>query len=236
MAARFTLIFITFFSLNCQAEKYHLVSIACLFEQQVGELVLPAIYNKLGIDITITAMPGNRAMLETVSGRKDGEIMRIWSYGIEHTETIRIPTPYYQLETMAFFRQGEAINLKTAADLARYSVLKVRGVKHTNNITKGLSDIYDYDDTESMMRALQRNSVALTHITDGQFAIRKAGLKGIVQLEAPLATFPLFHYVHRKNSHLVERLNKAIVEMKQSGELKRLILKAEQEVFQRLEC
>jgi hypothetical protein len=234
MIARYPLILFILLGLPSQAEEYHLVSIAGLYEQQVGELIIPQIYKKLGIDIPITALPGKRAVLETVSGRKDGEIMRIWSYGIEHPETIRVPTPYYQLETMGFFKDGTNIDVKSAQDLARYSVRKVRGVKHTNTITAGLKSVYDYDDTESMLLALSssRNAIALTHTADGIYAINKFALEGIKLIDEPLARFPLFHYLHKKNAHLVEKVDRVIREMKGSGELDKLIEQAERQVFQ----
>lgn len=233
MIARYCLLLFVFLSLLSQAEGYDLVSIEGLYEQQVGELILPVIYKKLGLDVTITAMPGKRAMLETVSGRKDGEIMRIWSYGIEHPETLRVPTPYYQLETVAFYKEGADVDVASTKDLANYSILKVRGVKHTNNITVGLTSVYDYDDTASMLRALDtsRNSIALTHSADGLFSISKHKLEGIQLVDPPLATFPLYHYVHQKNSHLIERLDNTIRAMKDSGELAEAIAAAEKEVF-----
>jgi hypothetical protein len=118
MSTRYFLLLFVFLSLFSQAEEYDLVSIEGLYEQQVGQLILPVIYKKLGLDITITAMPGKRAMLEAVSGRKDGEIMRIWSYGIEHPETLRVPTPYYQLETVAFYKEGADVDVTSTKDLA----------------------------------------------------------------------------------------------------------------------
>lgn len=233
MFIRLLLILSVFLGPAAKAEEYDLVSIVGLYEQQVGQIILPEVYKKLGIDITITAMPGKRAMLEAVSGRKDGEIMRIWSYGIEHPETVRIPTPYYKLETMVFFKEGHDVHVDSAEDLANYSVLKVRGVKHTNNITAGLENVYDYDDTESMLRALSkhRNNIALTHTVDGLFSINKFRLQGIRWLDKPLAIFPLYHYVHKKHAHLVERLDKVLIEMKRSGELDKLIILAEKKVL-----
>jgi polar amino acid transport system substrate-binding protein len=222
------------FTLPLKAEEYQFASIRGLYEQQVGQIVLPKIYQKLGISITIKPMPGQRAMLETASGRTDGEIMRIWSYGIEHPDSLRIPTPYYQLETMAFYKAGSSVDIKSAKDLANYSLLKVRGVKHTNNITVGLDRVYDYDDTENMLKALNkvRNNVALTHTSDGLFAIRKYHIKEIEHLDQPLSVLPLYHYVHKKNAHLIAAVDRVIKEMKHSGELKSLIEAAEKQVYE----
>jgi polar amino acid transport system substrate-binding protein len=219
---------------SSRAEEYHFASISELYEQQVGAIIVSQIYKKLGIKISITPMPGERAMLETVSGRMDGEIMRIGSYGDEYLQVIRIPTPYYHLETMAFYKKDSGIVIGSAADLAKHSVLKVRGVKHTNNITAGLSNVYDYDDTESMLKALDkdRNNVALTHTEDGLFAIEKYHIEQVDHLGKPLLILPLYHYVHKKNAHLVEKVDRIIREMKDSGELRTLIRLAEKKVFQ----
>ncbi|CCK77493.1 Conserved hypothetical protein [Oleispira antarctica RB-8] len=219
----------------CRAEEYKFVSIDGLYEQQVGQIILPQIYKKLGIDISITPMPGNRAVLETVSGRMDGEIMRIGSYGIDHPEVLRIPTSYYHLETMAFYKKGSSVDITSAKDLSQYSVLKVRGVKHTSNITKGLENVYDYDDTVSMLNALDKHrvNIALTHAGDGLFAIVKHQIKDIdYNISKPLSILPLYHYVHKKNVHLVEQVDRIIREMKASGELDKIIDRAEKEVFE----
>lgn len=97
---------------------------------------------------------------------------------------------------MPFYKKDSGIVINSAEDLAKYSVLKVRGVKHTNNITAGLVNTYDYDDTKSMLNALDkhRGNVALTHTGDGLFVIDK-----------PLSILALYHYVHKKNAHLVEK-------------------------------
>ncbi len=234
MIARFFLILSCCSYQLSMAEEYNFVSISGLYEQQVGQIILTQIYKNLGISISIKPLPGKRAISETVSGRMDGEIMRIWSYGLEHPETVRIPTPYYHLETMVFYKKGSGINVESATDLTNYSILKVRGVKHTNNITQGLELVYNYDDTPSMLMALdkERSNIALTHTGDGLFAIKKYQIKGIERINEPLSILPLYHYLHKRNSHLIDRVDRQIREMKSSGELEKLIMTAEKQVFE----
>lgn len=222
---------------QCVAQEYNFVSIDGLFEQQVGEKILPVVYGKLGLDIKIVSMPGKRAQREANTGRKDGDIMRIWTYGGETPNLIRVPTPYYQLETMAFVHKDSQIRLNSKADLANYNVLKVRGVKHTENITRGLKQVFNYDDTLSMMLALQdkRTSIALTNTANGFFAIKKLHIDYIIALPPPLATLDLYHYVHKKHRDLVPRLDAVIKSMKQSGELDALLRQAEKDVLAQLE-
>ncbi len=112
----FTLLLIFFIGLS-NAEKYHFVSINKLIEQEIGQLVLSQVYKSLNINITITPLPGKRAQHEATAGISDGEIMRIFSYDLENPTTIRVPTPYYYLETMAFIKKDSGIKINNKEDL-----------------------------------------------------------------------------------------------------------------------
>lgn len=219
--------------INIFATQYHLVSIEKLAEQEIGRIIMPQVYQRAGLDVTITPMPGKRAQAEVISGRKDGEIMRIWHYGTENPTTIRVPTPYYFLETMAFIRKDSGITITSKADLAKYRLVKIRGVKHTNYITAGMLNVYDIESTEAMFKLLQNNraDVALTNTLDGQLLLSKLGLDTITAIKKPLAVLPLYHYLHRNNADLVSKIDAALKAMIDSGELKTLIDKAKQQVI-----
>lgn len=222
----------TCFTSIVTAEEYHFVSIKGLIEQEVGRILIPEIYKKLNIKVTITPYPGKRAQAEAITGKKDGEIMRIWTYGKENPTTKRVSTPYYQLETMAFYKKGSNVKINNKNDLKKYKLVKVRGVKHTNNITKGMKNVKDMNSTSQMMKLLQsgRADVALTNTVDGILVLKKLGYKNIVPLKKPLAVLDLYHYIHVKHKDLVPRVNKVLKKMKASGELKKLIKKAENKV------
>lgn len=225
--------FIIFCYNECIAKEYHFVSIEKLAEQEVGRLIIPEIYKKLGIYVTITPLPGKRAQFEASSGLKDGEIMRIWSYGTENRTVVRVPTAYYYLETTAFLKKGSNVVIKDKTDLGKYNVAKVRGVKHTNNITTGLKNVQNVSNTKQLMELLQSNrvQVALTNTADGIHALNKLGYGNIIHLKKPLAVLKLYHYLHGKNKKLVPKINNIIKKMKASGELKVIIENAEKKVF-----
>ena len=214
------------------AEEYHFVSIKNLIEQEVGRLIIPEIYKKLGMKVTITPMPGKRAQHSATKGKKDGEIMRIWTYGEENPTTIRVPTPYYYLETMAFIKKDSGIVIQSKSDLAKYKLVKVRGVKHTNNITKGI-DAHDLNSTEQMMKFLAagRADVALTNTVDGLIVLKELGITNIIPIQKPLAVLDLYNYIHEDHKDLVPKVDAVIKEMKASGELSRIIKDAEKQII-----
>ncbi len=214
--------------------QLNLVSIELLIEQEVGRIVLPQLYQNIGITVEVTPLPGKRAQYVANSGMKDGEIMRIRSYGDEALNTVRVPTPYYYLETMPFVLKSSGIVIKNRQDLTKYRLAKIRGVKHTNNITKGLSKVYDMNSTEKMFKLLINNKVdvVLTNTIDGNLTIARLGLNKVIAMKKPLAELSLYHYLHKKHQHLVPVIDKEIKRMKGTGELKRIILNAEQRVIE----
>ena len=159
--------------------------------------------------------------------------MRIFTYGQENPTTIRVPTPYYYLETMGFVRKNSGIKIRSKKDLYRYSLAKVRGVKHTNNITQGMPDVFDLKNTATMMEFVRRGraDVALTNTVDGILVLQKLGYTDIVPIEKPLAVLDLFNYIHEDHKELVPEVNSAILEMQSSGEMDALIKKAEEQVI-----
>ncbi len=213
--------------------EINLASIEFLIEQEVGRLVLPKIYKNIGINAVITPFPGKRAQYVANSGIQDGEIMRIWTYGDETLNIIRVPTSYYYLETMAFVLKNSGIVIESKHDLAQYRVAKIRGVKHTNNITKGLVKLYDTNSTEKMFELLINNKVdvVLTNTMDGNVALSRLGLQNIVVKNKPLARLPLYHYLNNKYEALVPLIDKEIIRMKVSKELDMLIKNAEEHVI-----
>lgn len=217
---------ISFFT---SGKDYHFASIEKLIEQEVGRIVLPQIYKKLGIDIKISPLPGKRAQYVASSGELDGEIMRIWTYGEENPDQIRVPTPYYYLETMAFYLPEQNIEINDVSDLHKYTIAKVSGVKHTNNITKGLTRVFDVRSTSSLLDFVLfgRVQVALTNTIDGDVRRQQLKYRHIKRLEKPLATLPLYHYVHKDHADLVPKIDAIIKEMRASGELLTLLKKAE---------
>lgn len=215
---------------------YHFAAIEKLVEQQIGEQILPLIYHSIGINIQITSMPASRSEAAASRGLADGEIMRIWTYGEENPELIRVPTPYYSLETMPFVLKNSGIVIHTKADLKPYRIAKVRGVKHTKNITQGLPFVFESTSTENIFKLLRAGKVdvAITNTLDGLIVLNNMAVNDITPMAKPLKTLPLFHYIHHSKAAIVPKVDNAIKQLKKSGELEKMIKQAEQKFISAL--
>jgi len=229
---RFGFILLLFVNL-CQAQDYKFGSINHLVEQKIGKIVISKIYRDLGLTIKISELPAKRAQLEAINGISDGEIMRIFSYGIEHPTVHRVPTPYYALETMAFVRRDSGIKISSKEDLMNYRLARVRGVKHTDNISQDSANVVNLNSTKQLMQfvAAGRADVALTNTVDGLMALQELGIDTLVPSERALARLDLYHYIHQDHLNLIPLVDSKIKSMKESGALSRIIKSAESSVF-----
>lgn len=212
---------------------YHFAAIENLAEQEIGKIVLTRIYQELGLNIDITSFAGNRAQHEANSGLKAGEIMRIWTYGNENKNLIRVPTAYYSLTTSAFKLTNNPIQINKASDLKGYNIVRIRGVKHTNNITNGLRKISDSPSTVAMFKLLLQGNVdiALTNYIDGIEVLKKLNLENEIVASKPLAELKLYHYIHKDHRDLVSKVDNMIKQLKSTGQLAEIIMAAEAAVL-----
>jgi polar amino acid transport system substrate-binding protein len=219
---------------NSNLNKIQLVSIKDLVEQRIGVAILKKIYSLAGISLNIIPMPGKRAQVEVSSGRKDGEVMRIFEYGKLLSQLIRIEPPYYQLETMAFKKKGSSIIIKTKEDLKKYRIVTVRGVKHTELATKGLKNVTTVKSTRQMMKFLAagRADIALTNTIDGELYNEKDKTIAIVKAGKPLGSFKLYHYLNKRHPKTAKKIQNQLLKLKRTGQLDEIIKSAEKSIFQ----
>lgn len=216
------LTFLLFFTAHkTLASRLELVSIEGLAEQIAGKQVLREIYNRLNIPIDITPRPAKRAIYETSLGSKDGEILRIWSYGDINPTLIRIPIPIGYIETQAFAHKDFQFNLK---DKNKYTYAIVRGVQHTLDATITFNKITEFSEPSTMMSFVlhKRAEIALSSKLDGLYQLQKLKIYRIVPIGGVWETHPLYHYIHEKHKDLIPKITTVIIEMTNSGELHEL--------------
>ena len=221
------------FNASAEEQVYHFSSISGLVEQEIGRIVLPHLYYKIGIDITITPVPAKRAQYELSSGISDGEILRIHSYGESSPDIIRVPTPYFALDTRAFVRTDTGIDIQSLQDLQDLHVAKVRGVKHSERAVAGVPRVTDLNSTEQILLFVSkgRADVALTNTPDGLVALKALGLDNVKVVGPPLQTLHLYHYIHKDHADLVPKIDQAIRDLQDSGELEDLIDMAKSVIY-----
>lgn len=212
---------------------YQFVAIQGLIEQEIALDIFQRISEQAQLNITVSPLPAKRAEHSVFNDIKDGEILRIFEYGKNNPKVIRVPTPYYKLRTAVFFNKNKPLQITQASELAQYRVGVVRGVKHTQVITRGLNNVIQSNTTEQLFSLLNsgRIDIALTSKIDGLMTLNQQNLHSISHQEQSLATLNLYIYVNHRYPQMVNQLEQAIVELTRNGQLQAHTQQSEQNIL-----
>jgi polar amino acid transport system substrate-binding protein len=199
---------------------------------RVAQLVMTDIYQKLGYHVKFRHCPLKRALMAANAGIYDAEVARVKGLEAKFPNLIRIPVAIYQIEGVAFTKNKD-FPIDGWESLRPYKIGVLRGVqfaeKGTENLNREISN-----SLISMFKKLdaERVDVVVEAKLNGIITIKQLKLHdSILILNPPLETIELFHYVHKKNEHLVPKLTEILRQMKQNGSLDELIRKSEQKVI-----
>ncbi|RSD31932.1 substrate-binding periplasmic protein [Vibrio pectenicida] len=217
------------------ADEYTFASLANHPEQTISGKIMTEIYGQLGYAIEVTPLPGLRAQSAANSGKVAGEVARIWEYGDQTPNVIRVPTAYYSLKTVGYALSNSGIKVNNKEELSQYKVVIIRGVKHTAGITRDMkkSSIEIVDSPESMMQSVSNGQaqIALTNPLLGSILVKQLGENKMELVGPSLAQLGLYHYIHKDHAELVPIINQKIIELRNSGELDNMIAKYEADVL-----
>lgn len=216
------------------ADKYDFVRIRGLAHQWVGEQLMTEVYKRAGLELSVTEMPGKRALAESTSGRRDGEVIRIFDLGENEKRLVRAPTSFSNLETSVFVHKDKGVKITSVDDLKNYKVAIVTGVLHTHAVADGLPNVIEVKSPENMFKLVQsgRADVALSSRIDGLVDLSKLGITDVVYQAPPLVSRDLHHYVHTsKADEVIAKIDPIMKEMVASGEMAELRKKFEAEAI-----
>lgn len=221
------------------AKPLTFVRIIGSFNQVIAQKVLYEVYQRAGIEVVFVSMTAKRSSSEASNGHKDGELIRVASAAQSYPSLVRVPTPIYQLQSQVFARRDSLIEIKGFKDLILLKTVIVRGVLHAESLVKqaAVKNVHRLESATKMFKfvSLSRADIALSSLFNGTVLIKRQHLDNVVPLGEPLAQEPLYHYLHAKHVHLVQRIDAIIRQMKNSGELARMIHEYEQEVLDGLD-
>ena len=216
-------IVVLLFSMTCSAkEPLKITGIKGSVNSTISTAVLKEAYQQIGMEIEYIPLPGARSLHTSNSGEVDGELFRIKNVEKKFTNLIPVPTPINILEAVVY-SQDKSTKIKSWEDLRKYKIGIQVGIKFDERGTAGMDRIM-VDTNEQLFRMLSagRVDIAVVARTNGLKTLAKTKITNIYQLSPPIQLYPLYHYLHRKNQHLVEKLDKALIRMQHSGRIQQI--------------
>ena len=207
-----------------QKNGLRFVSIKGVPDQEFGGLMVKHIYGLLKIPVTITPLPGKRALENAKKGIADGESMRIMKIQEVAPTLIRL-SPHISVVEGSVFSKHETLSVDGWDSLSKHTVGIVRGVQYVEDGAKGISKVHRVGNTKALMQLLDsgRVDLAVTARYNGIYLLKKMKLHETIKpLHPPVTTLRLYNYLHVKHRELAPIVEDHLQGLHKTGELQRL--------------
>lgn len=202
------------------------LQVSTLLEQDpatsIAEVVLAEAYRRLGLRLQVHRLPGERSLRSANSGDMDGELYRKLGMEREYPNLLIVPVPLLTYE-IVIFTLGTSFAVHGWESLRPYTVGYVKSIKIVEQNTQGMRVEVAATLRQAFLKmSLGRSDVVVANRRSGLAALQELNLPDIKVLAPPLATFPVFHYLHKKHAALVPRLTDVLQQMQRDKTLENL--------------
>ena len=193
-------------------------SINCL----ISERVVREAYQRMGFEVIVKQFPAKRALVSSNEGKTDGELQRIPGINKKYPNLIMVPVPVNTLDGIVYTREG-ALSVNGWQSLKPYKIGIRRGIKFSEKGTMGMdrSFVNTNDELFSLLKMGKVDLVVISRV-NGLNMSRRLNIAGIKALDQPIESYPLYHYLHQKNKHLVPQLTAVLENMEKEGVIKKI--------------
>lgn len=178
--------------------------------------ILQEAYRRIGIEVREELLPHERSLRAANSGQTDGEVMRIAGIEAQFPNLIPVPESVQTFDAMAF-TTGLTFKVEGWESLRPYPICVNRGLKLAEQGTEGMNRVLVT--TVDQMAEMLRRGHCLVAVFGraGWLEFDRLHAGPIRELEPPIASLPLFHYVNRRHEALVPKLAEALRRMRRDG-------------------
>lgn len=202
---------------SAQSQEVNTMQISTLLETDpattIAERVLHEAYRRLGMKMVVSKVPGERSLFSADHGQADGELYRKLGMERDYPNLRIVPVPLLTYEIVVF-TLGTGFTINGWESLRPFTIGFVKGIKIIEQNTPGMK----LEPTATMRQAflkmtLRRSDIVVANRSSGLAVLKEMKLSDVKIMEPSLATFPVFHYLHRKHEALVPKLTTVLQQM-----------------------
>ncbi|MBF0251499.1 MAG: transporter substrate-binding domain-containing protein [Alphaproteobacteria bacterium] len=182
------------------------------------QLISAEMFKRVGKTAKVVVVPAERAITNANLGIDDGVIPRIKGMEKMYPDLRMVPEPFMTFDFTAFTRNPD-ISVASWDDLKPYDLGIVTGWKILEVKTADAPSVTKVTTLEQLFGLLQRDRAQVVLAERWMAAHQATALKmdDVRALEPPLASMPMFIYVHKTHEALIEPLAEALRVMKADG-------------------
>lgn len=190
---------------------------------RVPEVIISEAYRRLKIPFKVVKLPPVRSLKMSNSGQFDGELARVKVDPIAYPNLIQVPVAIDLIDATVF---SKSVDFKVDGwdSLKPYRIGIRRGVKFTQRGTQGMNVVVGNENAQ-LLKMLDKGRVDIIVLNkhNAIAAIEQLNLSNIQMLKPSVHYLEVFHYLHKKNLHLLPALTHELQQMESSGEIEAIM-------------
>lgn len=180
---------------------------------RIAEQVMVEAYRRLGMQMVVHKVPGERSLRSANNGDMDGELYRKLGIDREYPNLVIVPVTLLTYE-IVIFTLGTSFVVHGWDSLRPYTIGYVKSIKIVEQNTQGMRVEVAFTLRQAFLKmTLGRSDVVVANHASGMAALKELNLPGVKVLTPALATFPVFHYLNKKHAALVPKLTTVLQQM-----------------------
>jgi len=187
--------------------------------QLIASKVLEKAYTRAEIKIKPIFLPPQESLEQSNTGITDGELARIKNITKLYPNLRQVPVQIVSVEAVAFSKDT-SLKIQSWNDLRGHSVTIIKGAKFieigTKNIPRKL--VLSFHEAFEALHNGETDIVVAPKLAGIRLNFKKE-YTDIKAISPALQKKALYHFVHKKNSHLIPIITPILQKMKESGEI-----------------
>lgn len=181
-----------------------------------------AVFRRVDLEVDITPVPAERALINVNSGLDDGDIFRAANVEKSYPNLVRVPEAVLNYDFMAYTLRPD-IRIRSWADLQPYAVAYPSGWKIYELNVKNVKELTVTPSVHELIPLLEKGrvDVILADRWGTRWDMRQSSSK-LKFLEQPLAHVEMFMFFNKKHAALAPMVAQALKDMKADGSYKKI--------------
>jgi len=187
--------------------------------------ILTTAYNSINVTIEFHELPGRRSIVHANTGVTDAEAFRVKGIDNKFPNLLRIDVPLRVDNMYLYVKKGKEFPVNGWESIPQdYVVGYRRGLLIAEYAVREqqlkYNELPSIDNIGLHLHTGRSDTVILGAVGGSLF--KELGAHNIVRLEPPIHTATLYHYIHKRNKHLIPALTATLKKMNASGQLKQI--------------
>ncbi|WP_297834875.1 transporter substrate-binding domain-containing protein [uncultured Roseibium sp.] len=168
-------------------------------------------YSSLGIELEIVENTPSRALVESTSGKTDGEVIRIGSVGDRYPTLVRVDVPLLSVVAYGYTNRAD-LKDKSLEDLKSLRAGHVRGAVFGEMAASGFAEVWSAEEPEQLFLMLKQKRLDLVFVRElrAKEMIERFGLEDAFSLPSSRKEYAFYHYLHERHRDLAPQVEEAL--------------------------